>query len=50
MVSSMEESEKGLKEWKGFSVHRKNNNINHTRHPELPGTNAPTKEYIWRDS
>jgi hypothetical protein len=27
--------------------HRKNNNINQPKLPELAGTNPPTKEYIW---
>jgi hypothetical protein len=46
----MEELEKGLKELKGFATHRRNNNINQTDPPELPGTEPPTKEYTWRDS
>jgi len=40
--SPMEELEKGLKELKGFAIHRKNNNINQ---PDTPGTKPPTKEY-----
>jgi hypothetical protein len=45
----MKELEKGLKELKEFAMHRKNNNINQTVPPELPGTKPPNKEYIWRD-
>jgi hypothetical protein len=45
----MEELEKGLNELKGFTNHRKNNNINQTDLPELPETKPPTKEYTWRD-
>jgi hypothetical protein len=39
----MEELEKELKELKGFTIHRKNNNTNEPDHPELPGTKPPTK-------
>jgi hypothetical protein len=46
--SQMEELEKGLKELKGFALHRKNN-INQPEPPELPGTKPPTKEYTWSD-
>jgi hypothetical protein len=50
----MQELKKGMK---GFSTHRKNNNINQqdasppppTPAPELPGTKPPTEEYTWRD-
>jgi hypothetical protein len=31
----MEELEKGLKELKGFTIHRKNNNINKLDPPDL---------------
>jgi hypothetical protein len=34
----MEGLEKGLKELKGFAVHRKNNSINQPDPLELPGT------------
>jgi hypothetical protein len=43
MGSPVEELEKGLKELKGFSTHRKNNNINQ---PKIPGSKPPAKEYI----
>ena len=42
----MEELEKGLKELKGFAIHRINNNINQ---PEVPGSKPPTKKYTWRE-
>jgi hypothetical protein len=45
----MEELEKGMKELKGFAIHRKNNNINLPDPQELPGTKPPTKEYTWTD-
>jgi hypothetical protein len=45
----MKELEKGLKELKGFVTHRRDNNINQSEPPELPGTKPPTKKYIWRD-
>jgi hypothetical protein len=45
----MEELEKGLKELKEFATHRKNNNINQSELPELPGTKPPVKKYPWRD-
>jgi hypothetical protein len=45
----MKELEKGLKELKGFTDHRKNNNIRQPDPSELPGTKSPTKEYTWRD-
>jgi hypothetical protein len=41
----MEELEKVLKELKGFTTHRKNNNMNQRVLPELLGTKPPTKEY-----
>jgi hypothetical protein len=44
--STMEELEKGLKELKGFAIHRINNNINQ---PEVPGSKPPTKKYTWRE-
>jgi hypothetical protein len=44
----MQKLEKGLKELKGFEIHRKNNNINQPEPPELTGTKLPTKEYTWR--
>jgi hypothetical protein len=31
----------GLKELKGFQLHRKNNNINQPDLPEVPGSRAP---------
>ena len=40
----MEELGEELKELKGFAAHRKNNNINQSDLPELPGTKPPTKE------
>jgi hypothetical protein len=45
----VEELEKGLKELEGFSIYRKNNNINKSDSPELPGTKPPTKKYTWRE-
>jgi len=45
----VEELEKELKELKGFTSHRKNNNINQPDPPNLPGTKPLTKEYIWWD-
>ena len=45
----MEELQKGLKALKMFANHRKNNNINPSETPDLPGTNPPIKEYICRD-
>jgi hypothetical protein len=42
----VEELERGLKELKGFAIHKKNNNINQ---PELPGIKPPTKKCTWRD-
>jgi hypothetical protein len=41
----MKELEKGPKELKGFAAHRRNNNMNQSVTPELPGTKPPTKEY-----
>jgi hypothetical protein len=40
---------KGLKELKGFAIHRKSNNINHPDTPELPGSKPSTKENTGRD-
>ena len=45
----MEESGEELKELMGFSLHKKNNNINLPDLPELPRTKPPTKDYTWRD-
>ena len=45
----MVELEKGLKDLKGFATHRKNNTINQSDPPELPGTKSPTKDYTWKD-
>jgi len=45
----MEELEKGLKEMKGFAIHRKYHNINQPGPAKLPGTKPPIKEYTWRD-
>jgi hypothetical protein len=39
----MEELEKGPKELKGFVDHRRNNNMNQSVPPQLPGTKSPTK-------
>lgn len=44
-----EELEQGLRELKGFTTHRKNNNINQLDTPELPWTKPPTEEYILGD-
>jgi hypothetical protein len=42
----MEELEKGLKELKAFTAHKRNNNINQPdSHPELPGSKPLTREY-----
>ena len=41
----MEKLETRLKELKGFTTHRKNNNINQPDPPELTGTKPPSKEY-----
>jgi hypothetical protein len=43
----MEELEKGLKELKGLTTHRRNN-INQPDPAELPETKSLTKEYKWR--
>jgi hypothetical protein len=40
----MEETEKGLKEMKGFETYSFQPSI-HPLPPELPGTKPPTKEY-----
>jgi hypothetical protein len=37
-LSPMDDLEKGLKEMKGFAIHRENNNINQPDSPEFPGT------------
>ena len=42
------ELEKGLKELKGFAIHRKYNGISQPNPPELPGTKPSTKEHTWR--
>jgi hypothetical protein len=39
----------GLKELKGFAIHRKNNNINQPDAQELPGNKPPTRMYTWKD-
>jgi hypothetical protein len=46
--SPVEELEQELKEPKGFKTHRKNNNMNQSVPPELPGTKPPTKDYTCR--
>jgi hypothetical protein len=43
----MEELEKGLKELKGFTTHRKKNNINQPDPPpELPGTKPTPRVHM----
>ena len=45
----MDELGEGQKELKRFTTPRKNNKINQSDYPELPGSKQPTKEYTWRD-
>jgi hypothetical protein len=49
----MEELEKGLKELKGFTTLRKNNNINQPDSPPPQSSqelnHPPTKEHTWSD-
>jgi hypothetical protein len=44
----MEELENGVKELKGFAIHRKNNNINQPVPTDFQGSKPPTKENTWR--
>ena len=43
----MEESEKGLRELKGFATYKRTKISTNQTPPELPGTKPPPKEYTW---